>query len=374
VKRILPWLLVILAPFIMLPQSKTERQRELAKIRSRLSEVKKEIGDLRKQEKGIAREIDLLQEQVSLTKRLISELRRSQRSTQAGIDSLEEAIDSLGTRLEESKENLRKRLVSLYKRGQFYDMELIFGASSVAEIYDRVYFTRYAARAEERLFESLLGAKAQVEQKKDSLELFNNELSVLLREQKTAKDSLTSAKQSKEKRLNKIQTSKKSKEKLRKELEARRRKLERLIASMDKKSAGSADRKPTGTVIEKGRGNLPWPVATRKILASFGTIVHPRYKTRTFNDGIDIDCSGGQTVKAINKGKVAYAEHLTGYGLLVVIDHQDGYYSLYGNLDKISVKKGQTVSQGQVLGTASDYMHFSISKGTEFRNPINYLK
>ncbi len=369
-KRFLPWLLVILVPFIMLPQPKAERQRELTKIRSRLSEVKKEISAFKKQEKGIAREIDLLQEQVSLTKRLISELRRSQLSTQAGIDSLQEAIDSLGTQLEGSKENLRKRLVSLYKRGQFYDLELVFGARSVAEIYDRIYFTRYAARAEERLFENLLDAKAKVEQKKDSLQLFNNELSALLGEQKAAKDSLTSAKRSKQKRLNKIQTSKKSKEKLRKELEARRRELERLIASIDQRPQP----KPTGTVIEKGRGNLPWPVATRKVLASFGTIVHPRYKTRTFNDGIDIDCSGGQTVKAINKGKVAYAEHLTGYGLLVVIDHQDGYYSLYGNLDKISVKKGQTVSQGQTLGTASDYLHFSISKGTEFRNPINYLK
>lgn len=369
-KRFLPWLLVILVPFIMLPQPKAERQRELTKIRSRLSEVKKEISAFKKQEKGIAREIDLLQEQVSLTKRLISELRRSQLSTQAGIDSLQEAIDSLGTQLEGSKENLRKRLVSLYKRGQFYDLELVFGASSVAEIYDRIYFTRYAARAEERLFENLLDAKAKVEQKKDSLQLFNNELSALLGEQKAAKDSLTSAKRSKQKRLNKIQTSKKSKEKLRKELEARRRELERLIASIDQRPQP----KPTGTVIEKGRGNLPWPVATRKVLASFGTIVHPRYKTRTFNDGIDIDCSGTKTVKAIHKGEVSYAAHLTGYGLLVIIDHQDGYYTIYSNLDKISVKTGQTVSQGQTLGTASDYLHFGVNKGGKFLNPINYLK
>lgn len=369
-KRFLPWLLIILVPFIMMPQSRAEQQRELAKIRSRLSEVKKEIGDLRKQEKGIAREIDLLEEQVSLTRRLISGLRRSQRSTESAIDSLEEAIDSLGTRLGGSKENLRKRLLSLYKRGQFYDMELVFGASSVAEIYDRIYFTRYAARAEERLFETLLDAKAKVEQKKDSLELFNNELSALLREQNAAKDSLAAAKQGKQKRLNQIKTSKKSKERLRKELDARRRELERLIVSIDQRPQP----KPTGTVIEKGRGNLPWPVTSRKVLASFGTIVHPRYKTSTFNDGIDIDCSGTKTVKAIHKGEVSYAAHLTDYGLLVIIDHQDGYYTIYSNLDKISVKKGQTVSQGQTLGTASDYLHFGVNKGGEFLNPINYLK
>jgi septal ring factor EnvC (AmiA/AmiB activator) len=373
VKRLLPWLLVILLPFVMMPQSKAERQKELTKIRSRLSEVKKEISELKKQEKGVAKEIDLLTEQVSLTQRLVSELRHSERATQAGIFSLEEKIDSLHTQLEGSKDNLRRRLTSLYKRGQFYDLELVFGASSVAEVYDRIYFTRYAARAEERLFETLLDAKTQVEQKKDSLELFRGELLVLLAEQQAANDSLASARRSKQKTLDQIQTSKKSKEKLQKELDARRRELEKLIAAMEK-SAAAADRKPTGTVIEKGRGSLPWPVSSRKILASFGTIVHPRYKTKTFNDGIDIDCSGTKTVTAINKGKVAYAEHLTGYGLLVVIDHQDGYYSLYGNLDNISVKKGQTASQGQTLGTASDYLHFSISKGTEFLNPVDYLK
>jgi septal ring factor EnvC (AmiA/AmiB activator) len=374
VKRFLPWLLVILLPFVMIPQSKTQRQRELTKIRSRLTQVKKEISAFKKQEKGVAREIDLLQEQVSLTQRLISELRRSQRSTQTGIDSLQSSIDSLVTRLQDSKDNLRRRLVSLYKRGQFYDMELVFGASSVAEVYDRIYFTRYAARAEERLFETLLDAKTQVEQKQDSLELFNAELLALLAEQQAAKDSLASAKRSKQRKLSQIKTSKKSKEKLQKELNARRRELEKLLASMAKKSASSPDRKPTGTIIEKGKGTLPWPVTSRKVIASFGTIIHPRYNTKTYNDGIDIDCSGTRTVKAINKGKVEYAEHLTGYGLLVLIDHQDGYYSLYGNLDKISVKKGQNVSQGQTLGTASDYLHFSISKGSEFRNPINYLK
>jgi septal ring factor EnvC (AmiA/AmiB activator) len=354
----------------MMPQSKAERQKELSRIRSRLSEVKKEISALKKQEKGVAKEMDLLSEQVSLTQRLISELRRSERATEAGISSLEETIDSLHTRLEGSKDNLRRRLVSIYKRGQFYDLELVFGASSVAEIYDRIYFTRYAARAEERLFENLLEAKTQVEQKKDSLELFRGELLVLLAEQQAAKDSLASAKRSKQRKLNQIQTSKKSKEKLQKELNARRRELERLLASMEQKPQP----KPTGTVIEKGKGTLPWPVTSRKVLASFGTIVHPRYNTKTFNDGIDIDCSGTKTVTAINKGKVAYDEHLTGYGLLVVIDHQDGYYSLYGNLDRISVKKGQNLTQGQTLGTASDYLHFAISKGTQFLNPINYLK
>ncbi len=357
-----------------MPQSKADRQKELDNIRSRLTAVKKEITTLQSQEKNVKVEIDLLNEQVTLSRRLISELESSARATQKEIDSLEVEVSRLEREIEGSKDNLKKRLLSIYKRGQYYDLELIFGARSAAEVYDRIYFTRYAARAEERLFERLLATKDELDSRKSTLVSYSNELSALLGEKKSAEDSLVSARRSKEGRLNEIQGSKESKEKLVKELEERRRQLEKLLSTMDQQSSTSPDRKPQGTVIEKGRGTLPWPVSGHKIISSYGINVHPRYNTKTRNDGVDIDCSGGQTVKAINKGKVVYAENLTGYGLLVVIDHQDGYYTIYGNLDKISVKNGQAVTQGQSLGSASDYLHFEIRQGTSSRNPIDYLK
>lgn len=372
-KRISLWLLVILAPLAMLPQSRAESERELSRIRSRLAEVKREIDNLRRQERGVLKEINLLQEQVTLTRKLMTELERTQRATRRDIDSLEGSIRFLETELEESKDNLRTHLVSLYKRGQFFDMELIFGAKSVSEIYDRLYFTRYAARAENRLFDRLLSAKHSLEAKEDSLTIVSKELASLISEKRVVEDSLVSARRSNQRKLNQIKESQKTKEELQRELSERKRQLERLLATMNRESSSSPGRQPTGTVIEKGRGSLPWPTSSHKVVANYGTIVHPRYGTRTFNDGIEIDCSGGQSVKAINKGKVVYAQRLSGYGLLVIVDHQDGYYSVYSNLDSISTSKGQNVSQGQVLGYASNYLHFSITRGDQFLNPIDYL-
>lgn len=357
-----------------MPQSRAQREKELDNIRSRLSAVRKEIASLKTQEKGVVQEIDLLSEQVKLSRQLIAELEASSRATGHEIDSLEREVSRLEVEISGSKDNLRQRLLSIYKRGQYYDLELIFGAKSAAEVYDRIYFTRYAARAEERLFEKLLAAKDAIDSRKTSLKIYNNELVALLSEKKDAEDSLVAARRSKEGRLNEIKGSAASKEKLVNELEEKRRQLERLLATMDQKSSSSPTRQPAGTVIEKGRGSMPWPVTSHKIVSNYGINVHPRYNTKTRNDGIDIDCSGGQTVKAINKGKVVYAENLSGYGLLVLVDHQDGYYTIYGNLDNISVKNGQSVSQGQTLGSSSDYLHFEIRQGTSSRNPIDYLK
>jgi len=365
---------LLILPFIILSQSRTERERELTTIRTRLSEIKKELTTLQKEEKGVLKEIQLLEEQVKLTSRLIRELGTSQSGITREIDSLVTIVDSLKIEIEGSKDNLRKRLVSLYKRGQFYETEVIMGANSVAEVYDRIFFTRYAARADERLFTRLLDTKAQVEEKEDSLQAYNAELASLIREQKGAQDSLNSRKHFHEKRLDQIRSSAESKKKLQKDLDSRRKELERLLAAMEKESSTSTTRKPTGTVIEKGKGSLPWPVSSHKIVASFGTIVHPVYKTQTNNDGIDIDCSGGQTIKAVQKGRIHFADYLSGFGLLVIVNHEDGYYSVYGNLDKISVKVKDVVTQGQTLGSASDNLHFCITRGGEFLNPINYLK
>lgn len=373
-KKFLGWSVIVLVPLLLLSQSRAEREQELVGIREKLTQVKRELASLSQQEKGVLAEIKLLEEQVTLTRRLMSELESFRRATRSEIDSLATTIDSLGTELDKSKDNLRIRLVSLYKRGQFYDLEVVFGAESATEVYDRLYYTRYAARAENQVFDRLLGTKHELQAREDSLAAYNHEIAVLIAEKKAIEDSLGRVQRRSQSRLTEIQSSQHSKQQLQTELADRKRRLEQILASMESQSSTSANRRPTGTVIEQGRGNLPWPVSSRKVIAPFGTITHPRYRTQIFNDGIDIDCSGSQTVKAIHEGSVRVAGNFSGFGLLVILDHNDGYYSVYSNLDEIHVSVNARVSQRQTLGTASDYLHFSITRGDEFKNPIDYLR
>ena len=103
----------------------------------------------------------------------------------------------------------------------------------------------------------------------------------------------------------------------------------------------------TAEVAAAGKGKFVWPVKG-DILSSYG----PKGPGQR-NDGINIAANTGDPVKAAAAGQVVYAGNsVPGFGNLVVIKHEDGWTSLYGNLGKMSVKIRSQVTQGQEIGTA----------------------
>lgn len=120
-----------------------------------------------------------------------------------------------------------------------------------------------------------------------------------------------------------------------------------------------------------------WPVSGR-INSGFGWRRDPFSGRRSFHTGIDISAPKGRTVRAAASGRVVHAGWMGGYGRTVVIDHGNGYTSLYAHCDAILVRRGQRVSSGGAIGrvgssgrTTGPHLHFEIrSKGS----PVNPLK
>jgi septal ring factor EnvC (AmiA/AmiB activator) len=101
------------------------------------------------------------------------------------------------------------------------------------------------------------------------------------------------------------------------------------------------------------RGRLPWPTEGR-IIAAFGAQVHPRFGTRTFRNGVDIEANEGREVAAVYAGHVIYTGWFKGYGNLIILDHDNECYTLYAHMAEIGVREGDDVRQGQRLGTVGD--------------------
>ena len=98
------------------------------------------------------------------------------------------------------------------------------------------------------------------------------------------------------------------------------------------------------------RSRLPWPVSGT-LKARFGS---PRESGRTRWDGVVIAARPGSTVRSIHAGKVVYADVLGGYGLLVIVDHGEGYLSLYGYNDAVLKRVGQRVQAGEPIASVGD--------------------
>ncbi len=116
-----------------------------------------------------------------------------------------------------------------------------------------------------------------------------------------------------------------------------------------------------------------WPVEGR-VIRRFTHKSEEKYM------GIDVAVPRGTEVRAAKEGKVVYADEISFYGKMVVIEHDGNYATCYGQLSRLLVSKGQKIRQGQVIGRSGeggrgsdDYMHFELRRNGEAINPEPYL-
>jgi murein DD-endopeptidase MepM/ murein hydrolase activator NlpD len=122
-----------------------------------------------------------------------------------------------------------------------------------------------------------------------------------------------------------------------------------------------------------------WPVRSA-IASEFGHRRDPFTNEREFHEGVDLTASHGTPVKAPAAGAVAHAGNHGGYGLAVIVDHGSGVQTLYGHLSRVSVKHGERVARGQLLGHAGNtgrstgaHLHYEVMVRGRPVNPRSYL-
>ena len=128
------------------------------------------------------------------------------------------------------------------------------------------------------------------------------------------------------------------------ELQEAQRELERTIESTEAAS------RVVALPIRPFRGDLPWPL-TGPVVQRFGRVPAGRFGTTIVRNGIEVAGREGIDVRAVHEGTVAYAAPFTGFGTLVILDHGQSAFTLYGYLADAVVSAGTDVSRGTVLGT-----------------------
>jgi len=140
-----------------------------------------------------------------------------------------------------------------------------------------------------------------------------------------------------------------------------------------KKSSPKIVVRGTKVVLGEGTGQFAWPVSSAKMTSSYGERWGRTHK------GVDL-VSSNRSILAADDGVVSFVGTKSGYGNCIIIDHKNGYETLYGHLSKISVKKGQVVEKGDKIGvmgstgrSTGTHLHFEIHKNGSIQNPLKYL-
>jgi len=185
-----------------------------------------------------------------------------------------------------------------------------------------------------------------------------------------------------------LQAKKKEKERLLASLGDERASHERMIRDLRKISASmmkiiqesTASSEYVGGGFRNLRGKLSWPVPGT-IAIPYGAQRDPRFNTPVFRNGIYIESEDESVAKSVSGGKVVYADWFKGYGQLVIVNHGEGYHTLYANLSEIFLKRGDIIGKEDAIGRVGNSglverpsLYFEIRYKGKPLNPSQWLK
>ncbi len=276
--------------------------------------------------------------------------------------------------LDEVQARLKIRLRRLYKDGQLGWLNLLFGAGTFSEGLQRAGLLRLLASQDQRLIAETRRTRAFLEKSEHRIGIQQKELEQVAAEVVERRARAKTAKAEKVQALDLLSKKKALHTRAMRELKRSRGRLVKLVATI---GGGSTKGKGFAT----WRGRLPSPVAKARVEVGFGRQVDKRFKTVTEHQGVDLRAAKGTPVKAVYPGTVAFAGPFRGYGLLVILQHGGGYYTLYGHLTGLKVRKGKKVRQGQEVGARGDtgslkgaYLYFEIRRGGQAVDPALWVR
>ncbi|HUM01542.1 MAG TPA: peptidoglycan DD-metalloendopeptidase family protein [Thermoanaerobaculia bacterium] len=356
-----------------------ERRRELAALRRRLADLRARYDATKRKEADLkeayaAAELNL---QIQTAERRVLELRRAdaEREAARAKAELEASAAAVGT----LRSDLAVRLAALYRLGRLGYFRPIVSADSGAAFLDGIKVLAHLARRDASLLSRYTEAIATLASRETELTERRRELSALAAEGRKRERELAAARTEQAALLARVR---KSSEEEKSAVSTLEDKSQRLASLLDLLESHGRTLPPGAASIRKYKGALDWPVKGAVALP-FGRIANPKFpNTFLRSSGWTIDAPSGSTIRAIFAGDVAYAQWLKGYGNLVVLDHGDGVFSLYGRLAPSTLARGQRVALGDAVGVLAESpaddeiagLYFEIRDSRSSVDPANWLR
>jgi septal ring factor EnvC (AmiA/AmiB activator) len=278
-------------------------------------------------------------EELELVKLRLERAYREMDENLARIQALEKSIAELQPFLE-------SRSRSLYKLGRLSYVRLLLSVEKPSELTRAYRYVSRLAREDAVKMNRFLEDEAMLERAKAEL-VERTEAMLRMREDlETTTRTLESRRASRQTLLDEVYDRKEMAGTLVHELDAAREELGSLVESL---AAGESAAEATVHLpMRTFEGEIGWP-ADGKLEGRFGTQLHPRFKTVTVRNGIEIEAPAGTTVNAVYEGEVVFASWFQGYGMLLILQHPGGVHSLYGYLSDFQASQGEWVSRGQPI-------------------------
>ncbi len=373
-----------------LEKEQEELEEKLDGLRDQQEENASEIEDLMEQKNVIDQQVGLLYTQISNINEQIS-------AYSVLIADKQEELDDAEARLKKLNEKHKERIRAMEENGQLSYWSVLFEANSFSDFLDRLTMMEEIAAADSRRLKEIREAAEEVAAAKEELIVERDAL-------KVAKDELAATQAELEAKAAKA-------EELLADLVAKGKEFEILMEELEEEQEANADKladkkveydeakyrehmatatKPTKPA---GGGNGGTPINTNgitwvvpcdytQVSSPYGWRNHPLSGKQQFHNGVDLWAHGiyGSPIYATREGVVSYTGWYGSGGWTVMIDHLDGFKSIYMHMIRYVVSEGDFVTAGQVIGyvgstggSTGPHLHFEVRYNGSAVNPMNYI-
>ena len=374
---------------------------------SRKAQLEKEIAVINQQLKDNAKsssraltDLSLVRRKISARQELIAESDREIHALDDSIRVKQKEIDRLQARHDTLSLYYNRLVRSAYKnRDSRIWYMYILSSENIGQAVRRFGYLKGLSKNMSDQARQIQETAAVLEVEKERLAGMRDEARALRSQRQAAVDALRSEEGENANLVARLQKDRKKYQsdlqKKNREVEALNREIAEIIrkATAKPKSSGNTNKgsssggKTTSTAVDEklsssfasNKGRLPWPVEGT-VIESYGQHYHPVYKNvkLPFNNGVTLAVARGAQAKAVFDGTVSQVVVIPGYNQCVLVQH-GSYFTFYCKLKSVTVKAGQQVKTGQVLGTVDtisgeDQFHFQLWKERTPQNPENWLR
>jgi septal ring factor EnvC (AmiA/AmiB activator) len=365
-------------------------QKKLQQTERQLREERKKAAEARARESSVLAELEVIERRLADKQREIARLDARMKRAAADVQSLRGEVRQLETQRAGQQAALARRLRAMYKvHVQGGALPLLLAGDDPTTRAAAIRHLGSLASLDARLIQEYRGTSDRLEDRRGREEARQRDLAGLRAEAQREQAEVDADIAKRRILLAKVRDERAYHERMVGELTEATRRLEAFIRDLQAKQRRLAKIPPPakpGTEAPPAvgfgtlRGRLPWPTDGR-VVSAFGAQVHPRFGTRTFRNGVDIEPGEGRDVAAVFGGHVVYTGWFKGYGNLIILDHDNEYYTLYAHVADILVKEGDDVKQGQRIGTVGDTgsldgtrLYFEVRFEGKPQNPEQWLR
>jgi septal ring factor EnvC (AmiA/AmiB activator) len=357
-------------------QTPQQRERELKQLRQRIHQLQARIRSTRGRQSRLNRELQASEEQIGRVARHLRVLKGRLRRQNARLADLSARERQQQQALARQRALLARQIRSAYATGRQEQLEILLNQQDPAELSRLLTYYDYLNRARARQMARIRKSLRALDDTRREIREEQARLARLESEQQQQKLALEQQQQARREVLRQLASQIQGQDARLGQLRKDEKQLQQLLRGLQDALADIPRNLEAQQPFAKVRGRLPWPLRG-VIRHAFGD---PKIGALRW-DGVMIEAPEGREVHAVHAGRVAFADWLRGFGLLLIIDHGDGYMTLYGHNQSLFKEAGDWVEAGEPIAAAGSTggrkasgVYFAIRRHGKAVNPIRWCR